>query len=111
MNASLLFWTFIFLAPLPLFSQPTNRNDAALFRYVFDIPGGYVNDHCLLQGADSLWHLYFIEGTVSNEVWYRDSNQIIIGHATSPDLLTHVTQNHVGTWGNGVRVSGFLSPR
>lgn len=76
-----------FFITAPVFSQPTNRNDSALFRYVFDIPGGYVNDHCLIQGTDGLWHLYFIEGTISNEIWYRDSNQIIIGHATSPDLL------------------------
>ncbi|KXK55851.1 MAG: Glycosyl hydrolase family 43 [Chlorobi bacterium OLB7] len=92
MSASLFFWLFIFFTAIPLFSQPANRNDSALFRYVFDIPGGYVNDHCLIQGTDGLWHLYFIEGTVSNEVWYRDSNQIVIGHATSPDLLnwTHL---------------------
>lgn len=83
----LLVFCSVFFIATPLLSQPINRNDSALFRYVFDIPSGYVNDHCLIRGSDGLWHLYFIEGTVSNEIWYRDSNQIVIGHATSPDLL------------------------
>jgi hypothetical protein len=62
------------------------RNDSALFRYVFDIPGEYINDHCLIYDG-ALWHLYFIEGSTSAHPWYSDGNQIIIGHATSPDLL------------------------
>ena len=61
--------------------------DSTLFRYVFDIPNEYINDHCLVYDG-RLWHLYFIEGFQSTtDVWYRDSNETLIGHATSRDLL------------------------
>ena len=64
------------------------ERDARLFRSVFQVPGGYVNDHCLIH-ADGKWHLFFIEGEVgrSGQVWYRPGNEAKIGHATSPDLM------------------------
>jgi len=64
------------------------KRDAALFRYVLDIPGGYVNDHCLIR-ADGLWHLFFIQGEVAKEgeVWSRPGNEVKFGHAVSKDLL------------------------
>jgi len=62
--------------------------DAAKFTYVFHIPGGYVNDHCLLRAQD-LWHLFFIQGEVlPGQPWSRPGNEVRIGHATSPDLRT-----------------------
>lgn len=72
------------------------QRDSALFRYVFDIPGQYVNDHCLLYDGGK-WHLYFIQGvigtkpgevsSISDNCWYRDDNEVLIGHAISNDLL------------------------
>jgi beta-fructofuranosidase len=64
------------------------HRDAGLFRSVFDVPGMYVNDHCLIH-ARGAWHLFFIQGEVSKpgEVWYRPGNEAKIGHATSADLL------------------------
>lgn len=73
------------------------KRDAALFRYVFDIPGQYVNDHCVIHDG-KLWHLFFIQGVVGGKPgepsgintnnWSRDGNEVLIGHATSPDLLS-----------------------
>ncbi len=57
------------------------------FRYVFDIPQGYINDHSLIN-AQGLWHLFFIQGQRRKSPWDSAGNEIIIGHATSPDLLT-----------------------
>lgn len=62
------------------------QGDARLFTYVFNYPGRYVNDHCLIR-VDSLWHLYYIDGEIAG-YWARDGNEVRIGHATSPDLLT-----------------------
>ncbi len=56
------------------------------FRYVLDIPGGYVNDHTLIHARNE-WHLFFIQGIASKEFWHRDGNEVTIGHATSPDLI------------------------
>jgi hypothetical protein len=93
---ALLCLSFLILlfGALPSHAQYSISSDSALFRYVFDIPGEYINDHCLIHDG-KLWHLYFIEGTISRgegTEWYRDSNEIIIGHATSPDLIhwTHL---------------------
>ena len=64
------------------------RAAAEPFRYVFDIPGGYINDHSLIFDG-SRWHLFFIQGTVSKEQgWFREGNETTIGHAVSFDLLT-----------------------
>jgi beta-fructofuranosidase len=60
---------------------------AAHFQYVFDIPGGYVNDHCLIR-EDTTWHLFFIQGKQSSGNWDAPGNEVIIGHATSSDLLS-----------------------
>ncbi|MHC4180353.1 MAG: glycoside hydrolase family protein, partial [Planctomycetota bacterium] len=64
------------------------QRDAQLFRYVFDIPGQYVNDHCLVY-AQGLWHLFFIQGDVAKpgEVWSRPGNEVKIGHGVSRNLL------------------------
>jgi len=73
----------------PLADAQFPQRDARLFRCVLDIPGQYVNDHCLIH-AKGLWHLFFIQGEVSKpgQVWYRPGNEAKIGHATSRDLLT-----------------------
>ena len=73
------------------------KRDAALFRYVLDIPGQYVNDHCVIHDGRS-WHLFFIQGVVgvkpgetsniATNDWARDGNEVLIGHATSADLLS-----------------------
>lgn len=62
------------------------RNDSLLFRKVLEIPGSYINDHCLIR-KDSLWHLFYTTGQISSKKWYRDGNEAEIGHAVSPDLL------------------------
>ncbi len=62
--------------------------DTKKFRYVLDIPGQYVNDHCLTFDG-RFWHLFFIQGEIakSNQVWSRKGNEIHIGHATSSNLI------------------------
>jgi hypothetical protein len=59
------------------------ERDARLFRYVLDVPGGYVNDHCLVH-ADGEWHLFCIQGEVApaGQTWMRPGNEVKIGHAT-----------------------------
>lgn len=64
------------------------QRDAQSFRYVFDIPAQYINDHCLIRAGET-WHLFFIQGDVakSGEVWSRDGNEVKIGHAISQNLI------------------------
>src|SRR3990172_5560394 len=66
---------------------------AACFRLVYEIPGCYVNDHCLIRDEAGVWHLYFILGEVGKGC-YTPGNEAIIGHATSPDLVAWESQPH-----------------
>lgn len=65
--------------------------DLTIFRDVFEIPGHYINDHCMAY-VDGTWHLYFILGDVADPRdsvrWFRAGNEVTIGHATSSDLVT-----------------------
>lgn len=88
------------LFPSSVIAQPI-ASCAGYFQYVFDIPGGYINDHSLLLVGD-VWHLFFIQGTVSSLDWMRKGNEVVIGHATSTDLLHWNIQEpalHVGPEG------------
>jgi len=55
------------------------------FRKVFEVPGRYVNDHCLIR-HEGLIHLFFIDGEVGKGC-YDVGNEVIIGHATAPDMF------------------------
>jgi len=80
---SILWSASIMAQPLPSY--------APYFRTVLTIPDRYVNDHCLIF-AHGLWHLFFIEGTVSSMPWSRPGNEVLIGHATSSDLIDWLPQ-------------------
>lgn len=54
------------------------------FEKVFEVPGRYVNDHCLIH-RQSLHHIFYIDGEVGKGC-YDLGNETIIGHATSSDL-------------------------
>jgi len=58
---------------------------AACFRPVLQIPGRYVNDHCLIRDGRGIFHLYFILGEVGKGC-YTPGNEVIIGHAVSQNL-------------------------
>jgi len=66
---------------------------AACFRFVYDIPGCYINDHCLIRDEGSVFHLFFILGEVGGGC-ATVGNEVIIGHATSADLLEWKSEAH-----------------
>ena len=55
------------------------------FLPVYDSCCRYVNDHCLIQARDGIWHLFHIAGP-SGKGCYDDGSEISFGHATSHDL-------------------------
>lgn len=65
--------------PLPSYSQ--------YFQNILEIPGAYINDHCLIYAKGS-WHLFYTQGSVSKDSWFRENNEVSIGHTSSPDLTT-----------------------
>lgn len=81
----ILFCLVTGVTALPGQWDPTG--DAKLFSYVFPYFDHYINDHCLFRSG-SLWHLFFIDGTPRKGDWNRPGNEVRIGHATSPNLLT-----------------------
>jgi sucrose-6-phosphate hydrolase SacC (GH32 family) len=60
------------------------------FRPVYQVPQQYINDHCLIY-AKGTWHLFFIKGVITGS-WGYPGNEVEIGHATSPNLLTWESQ-------------------
>ena len=58
------------------------------FREVLDIPGRYLNDHCLVWSG-SEWHFFGIVGTVAPEgkPYGTPPLEVSLAHATSPDLI------------------------
>lgn len=82
------------------------REKAACFRSVLELPGRYINDHCLIF-EDGLWHLFYCEGEVGKGAYDR-GNEVNAGHAISPDLIKWSVQKPVLTvepdapwWENG----------
>ena len=61
------------------------------FDKVFEVEGRYVNDHCLIF-HEGLHHLYYIDGEVGKGC-YDLGNEIMSGHATSPDLRNWTAQD------------------
>lgn len=57
------------------------------FRLVYDIGGRYVNDHCLIQARDGVWHFFHITGPIGKGC-YDAGSEVSFGHATSRDLQT-----------------------
>ena len=66
---------------------------AACFAPVLQIPGHYINDHCIVRDDAGVFHLYFILGEVGKGC-YTPGNEVIIGHATSKNLLKWDLQRH-----------------
>lgn len=60
-------------------------SDSAAFKYVYSVPERYVNDHSLIY-SDSLWHLFYTDGSISAHPWTGTGNEINIEHAVSRDL-------------------------
>ncbi|MBL4576595.1 MAG: family 43 glycosylhydrolase [Opitutaceae bacterium] len=67
------------------------KNQSLCFREVYSPTGRYVNDHCIIQGKDHLFHLFHIVGPTGKGC-YDDGSEITFGHATSEDLLLWTTQ-------------------
>ena len=66
---------------------------ARCFQPVLRIPGHYINDHCVVRDEAGVFHLYFILGEVGKGC-YTPGNEVIIGHATSKNLLAWDLQPH-----------------
>ncbi len=74
------------------------ESDSAAFRYVYTVIGRYVNDHSLIR-VDSLWHLFYTDGSMSIRPWLSPGNEINIEHAVSPDLVNWTQQETALTIG------------
>ena len=73
---------------------------AKCFRFVYQTPGRYINDHCFVSDGTQ-WHCFYIDGEVGKGC-YDLGNEQIIGHAVSNDLLNW---RHVG---NALESDGTL---
>jgi len=93
MTIFIIVFHVLLLLTSPLAAQERQTSDTSLFRYVLDLPGRYINDHCLIRQGD-YWHLFYTGGSVGIK-WERDGNEVQIGHATSPDLIHWTVQPQV----------------
>jgi hypothetical protein len=89
--------SFLAAAAAPVLVDPFDNDAiaraAACFTPVLRIPGHYINDHCLIRDARGTFHVFYILGTVGGGPYTR-GNEVIIGHATSPNLRRWQTQPH-----------------
>ena len=66
---------------------------ASCFQPVLQIPGHYINDHCIVRDDVGLYHVFYILGEVGKGC-YTPGNEVIIGHAVSKNLLQWEVQPH-----------------
>ncbi len=66
---------------------------ARCFEPVLQIPGYYINDHCLIRDDSGTFHLFYILGVVGKGC-YTPGNEVIIGHATSKNLRRWRVEPH-----------------
>lgn len=71
--------------PTPGPWPPAGPGGWGRFQKVFEVPGRYVNDHCLVR-LEGQFHLFYIDGEVGQGC-YDPGNETIIGHATAADML------------------------